>query len=96
MVAHRQTLVDVGGPSLFLSLEYNLHCILAWVSFSSKIQVDMQWPELLLTAFRGGGLWVVIRVRWAYEDGAPQMVYNKRTDLCHSEMPCTTFTLYYL
>lgn len=36
---------------------------------------------------------VAIRLSWAYEDGAPQMLYNKRTDLCHSEMPCTTFNL---
>lgn len=36
---------------------------------------------------------MVIRISWGCEDGAPLSLYNKRTDLYHSEMPCATFNL---
>lgn len=36
---------------------------------------------------------MVIRVIGGYQDGAPQLLCGKRSDLYHSEMSCATFGL---
>lgn len=36
---------------------------------------------------------MVIRAIGGYQDGTPQLLYGKRTDLYHSEMSCATFGL---